>query len=202
METIKKTILLCFLLLAINAHSQTLTEAFAKSYATEKVGNYKDAIAAIQTKYEPNSYEMNLRLGWLFYQDKKYPESISYYQKAKAIFPNSTEPLWGMIYPLSAQEKWNGVDQVYKDILKLDPTNSKANYYLGSIFYYRKDYNQAKKYFIEVVKLYPFDHDSNLLLAWCQYFLGNKTEAKGLFTRALLNQPTDASALEGLSLIK
>ncbi|MCF8447911.1 MAG: tetratricopeptide repeat protein, partial [Bacteroidia bacterium] len=119
METIKKTILLCFLLLAINAHSQTLTEAFAKSYATEKVGNYKDAIAAIQTKYEPNSYEMNLRLGWLFYQDKKYPESISYYQKAKAIFPNSTEPLWGMIYPLSAQEKWNGVDQVYKDILKL-----------------------------------------------------------------------------------
>jgi Flp pilus assembly protein TadD len=38
--------------------------------------------------------------------------------------------------------------------------------------------------------------------AWVQYQLGNKVEAKTLFKKALLSRPKDASALEGLGLLK
>lgn len=191
-----------FLLTLTQLQGQTVTEAFSRSYAAESKQNYTEAISAIQTYYNASSYELNLRLGWLFYLDKKYLESVNYYNKAAALKPMATEPLWGIIYPYTSLEKWNGIEQVYRQILKRDPKNSKANYYLGLIFYYRKDYTQARKFFAEVLNLYPFDHDACLYQGWSLYFLGNKAEAKDLFNRALLNQPTDASAREGLNLIK
>ncbi|HSA04943.1 MAG TPA: tetratricopeptide repeat protein, partial [Tenuifilaceae bacterium] len=68
--------------------------------------------------------------------------------------------------------------------------------------YERKDYKQAYTYFEKVVNLYPWDHDSVLMFAWTNYMLGKTREAKILFHKALLYNPDDASAKEGLGLIK
>ncbi|OYU96069.1 MAG: hypothetical protein CFE21_06565 [Bacteroidetes bacterium B1(2017)] len=201
MSILKQLVLGMLLVATINANAQNLSEIFAKSYAAEKNANYTEAIAAMQAQTYTSSYEVNLRLGWLYYADKKHSESVAYYQKAIALKPLATEPLWGIIYPLSVQEKWTGVEQAYKDILKLDPRNSKANYYLGSIYFYRKDYTTAKKYLQEVIALYPFDKDANLLYGWSQYYLGNTSEAKNAFNHVLNSKPDDSSAKEGLALL-
>jgi cytochrome c-type biogenesis protein CcmH/NrfG len=73
---------------------------------------------------------------------------------------------------------------------------------MASIYYGRKDYAKAEKYLEKVVNLYPFDYDSMILYAWTNFQLGKLREAQVLFNKVLLNKPKDASALEGLSLIK
>lgn len=188
--------------LGMQAQNKSLATAFSQSYEYETVAKYPEAIAALNEVYNAGSYEINLRLGWLNYLAGKYKESISYYQKASAIMPAATEPHWAIIYPYTKQENWTEIEKVYHSILRLDSKNSTANYNLGLVYYYRKDYVNAKKYFDVSLNLYPFGYNNMLMTAWTNYFLGNKNEASVLFNKVLLYSPNDKSALEGLSLIK
>lgn len=205
MNSFKKTIVTCAVLIAFNSVAQSnkpLVAVFKQSYEYETTRNYEAAINVINSLYSESSYEINLRLGWLNYLSGKYKESVSYYQKASVIMPAATEPLWGIINPLAKQENWNEVEKIYVSILKIDTKNTKANYNLGLIYYYRKDYKEAKKYFDIVLNLSPFGYNNLLMSAWTNYYLGNKNEASVLFNKVLLYNPNDKSAFEGLSLIK
>jgi len=90
----------------------------------------------------------------------------------------------------------------YQQILKIDPQNTTANYWLGVIFYNSKDYNSANRLFEKVVNLYPLDYDSVIMLAWTKLYLGKTAEAKLMFNHALVLRANDSSAFEGLKLIK
>lgn len=203
-----KTLKISFTILAsiwcINTFAQTkeLQAAFSQSYDYEAIAKYEAAINAITPVYKEDSYESNLRLGWLYYMQGKNKESISYYNKAIALMPAATEPKWAILNPLSKMENYTEIEKVYLSILKLDSKNNTANYNLGSIYYYRKDYFSAKKYFDVALNQNPFNYNNMLMSAWTNYFLGNKNEAKILFNKTLLYSPNDASALEGLGLIK
>lgn len=177
-------------------------KAFAKSYDLEKEGEYKKAATQIKNVYDENSYEMNLRLGWLNYLAGLHDESQSHYQKALNLMPYSEEARFGLVLPASATGKWDLVTKTYKEILKNNPQNTTANYRMGLILYGKKDYDGASSYFKKVTDLYPFDYDSLLMLAWTNFQLGKSREAKILFNKVLLYSPEDKSALEGLSLIK
>ncbi len=212
METTKKmkslrtimTVVLLAAAVSITAQSNypLLQEAFAKSQTYEAQGNYNEAITALKTVYQEDSYEINLRLGWLTYLNGAFTESSAYYMKAMKLKPYAIEPRLGYVYPLSALGKWDLVINTYLEILSVDSQHSVVNYRLASVYYGRKDYKQAEKYLEKVVNLYPFDYDSMLLFAWTNYRLGKLREAQVLFNKVLLNKPKDASALEGLSLIK
>ncbi len=182
--------------------NKPLNNTFKLSYDYEATKNYEAAINIISSVYSETSYELNLRLGWLYYISGKHKESVSYYQKACSIMPAATEPLWGIINPYIKLENWNEVEKIYHSILKIDVKNSKANYNLGLIYYYRKEYKEAKKYFDVVLNLSPFNYNHLLMSAWTNYYLGNKNEATILFNKVLLYSPNDKSALEGLNLIK
>lgn len=205
MELLKRTLaVICILISAysFSQDSKALQTAFAKSYAYEAKYEYEDAIRAIKELYNEKSYPINVRLGWLYYLNKNYTSSIAYYQKAIDIMPAAAEPLWGLLSPQIALEKWGDVEKTYLAIVKLEPKSATAHYKLGMIYYYRKNYSTAKKYFDVALNLYPLDYDSLLMSAWTNYFLGNTSEAKILFNRVLLLYQTDSSALEGLGLIK
>lgn len=207
MEILKfRMVLAMFILLitsSLSAQTQTeLNVAFAKSYSLESSKKYMEAVNNLLKVYKDDSYEMNLRLGWLYYEAGVYDKSTSYYSKAINLMPAATEPLWGVIYPYIAKEDWVNAEKTYLSILKLDPKNATANYRLGLIYYYRKNFTTAQKYLSVSLNLNPFDHDSLLMSAWTNYFLGKNTEAKVLFGKVILNTPNDVSALEGLSLIK
>lgn len=205
METLKHLILAVCISFSASLFSQNGKEvlaAFSKSYTFENEYNYSAAIDAIKKVYEENSYETNLRLGWLHYLSGKQVESSQYYQKAIKLMPLSIEARLGYVLPQTSLSNWNNVKSTYLDILKIDPKNSKVIYRLGLIYYYNKEYTVAIKYFETLANMYPFDYDSILMFAWTHYQLGKLREAKVLFQRVLLIKPNDESAQEGLSLIK
>jgi tetratricopeptide (TPR) repeat protein len=176
--------------------------AFESSYIYEKGAQYQLAINKLKAVYDANSYELNLRLGYVCYEAALYREAERYYKKAIDLKPNSIEAKLGLVYPLAALTSWDTVRMQYEAIIKIDPNNSTANYRLGLVYYYKADYKTALPYFEKVNTLYPFDYDNNLMYAWTNLKLGNKVLAKTLFNTALMYKPNDASAMEGLKAIK
>lgn len=203
MEILKKTFIAAFLiLLVIRLQAQTnvvLQKAFHNSYADEQNKNYIAAINDIYPYLSDNSYEVNIRLGWLHYLNKNYTASQSYYQKAISIKPGAIEAKFGYVKPLSFLQSWDKVLEQYLAILRIDPQNAQANYWAGVIYYNRKQYDAAIRCFKVVVTLYPFDYDGNHMLAWSSLMTGKKAEAKPLFERALIIKPADASSTDGLN---
>jgi len=203
MEILKKiTIVVLGLFLATTINAQDLKSAFKKSYELEKNGKYIDAIEILKTVYDENSYEINLRLGWLAYSAGSFTESISYYNKAISLMPLSIEAQFGLVYPASAVGNWNQVIEAYNKILMIDKQNATANYKLGYIYYYRKDYEKAYQYFQGLVNNYPFEYNYLIIFAWTNLNLGKTREAKVLFNKVLLLSPNDESAKKGLESIK
>ena len=205
MENLKRKILtLIFILISISASPQSLksiVDLFSKSYEAENAKNYVIAIEKLKAGYDPDNYIINIRLGWLCYLAKQYTESIVYYQKSIALKPNAIEPRFGCVKPLSALEEWDKVKKQYFEILTIDPQNTVANYWLGLIYYNRKDYGNALKLFEKIVNLYPLDYDSLIMLAWSNLYSNKPNEAKVLFGQALIIRPDDSSAMAGLKLL-
>jgi len=206
MELIKtgKVLIVSILLLSFMKVSgqEAIITAFKESYTLEKSGEYAKAIAKIKEVYTVDSYESNLRLGWLNYLAGQLYESTSFYSKAIALKPYALEPRFGMAYPAYALGKIDEVMTLYTKILEIDPQNTLANYRMGQIYYGKGNYEKAEAYFEKVVNLYPFDYDSLLMYAWSKLKLQKYREAKVLFTKVLMNNPDDSSALEGLGYIK
>jgi tetratricopeptide (TPR) repeat protein len=177
-------------------------DAFQKSYIQEATGEFLGAINSLKEVYDEESYEINLRLGWLTYQSGNFIESRAYYNKAVEIMPYSIESRFGLVYPLAAMGNWTEVISQYKKILEISPNYSIVLHRLGLIHYGKEDYETARTYFDRVVNLYPFDYDALTMLAWTYFKLNNIRESKVLFQKALLNTPNGTSALEGLDLLK
>jgi tetratricopeptide (TPR) repeat protein len=187
----------------VNAQdNEKIIAAFQTSYELEKQGDYKKAAEKLQEVYSDNSYEINIRIGWLMYNAGLFDESAAHYQKALNLIPLSEEAKFGLIYPKTAQGKWTEVINWYNKILEYNPQNTTANFRLGLIYYGQKNYQKADEYFNKVLNLYPFDFDTLVMSGWSNYFLGKKNEAKVLFTKALMYSPDDESAKEGLELLK
>ena len=176
--------------------------AFEKSYALEKNKDFRGAIDVLTDYYTENSYDFNIRFGWLYYNLGDFPKSKSYYKKAMKLLPYSLEAKFGYVLPLAGLGEWDEIIAIYKSMLALDPKNTIVNYRLGAIYYERKEYQVAYNYLEEVINLYPNDYDSNLLFAWTNLQMGKLKEAKVLFNKVLLINPLSESAKEGLKLIR
>lgn len=201
----KQSLVLTIILILVTLQSQaqnSIITAFEESYKLEAKGEISQATDKLKEVYNEDSYEINLRLGWLNYQNGQFNESIGNYQRALTLMPYSEEARFGLILPTVAIGKWELVINMYNKILENSPNNTKANYRLGLIYYGRKDYQNAFKYLKKVVDLYPFDYDGLIIFAWTNFQLGKLREAKVLFNKSLMLLPNDSSALKGLSLIK
>ena len=200
-----KSLVIVALLFALSVQAQDfnqIQEAFRKSYDLETDGGYAEAIKALKGVYNEQDYIINLRLGWLNYENGNFTESVAYYKKAIQLKPYSVEPKFGLAYPASAMGNWNIVTDQYNEILKIDPENTVANYKLGMIKYSNQQYDEAYKHFEKVVNLYPFDYDSLIMFAWTNLKLGKIREAEVLFKQCLLYNPGDESATQGLEAIQ
>lgn len=210
MEILRKAKWMLMLVLISLAMGKSLTaqdfkkvqEAFVASYSYENSKSYSKAIQALKQVYDAQSYEINIRLGWLYYNAGNYPESVNYYLKAIQLKPYSVEARFGYALPASALGNWNQVLDKYVEILKIDPNNYTANYRAGLIYYNRKEYSAAYRYFEKIANMFPFDYDATHMYAWTNFRLGKLREAKVLFQKTLLIKPGDSSATEGLGLIK
>lgn len=210
MEILKNKIpglfLIVIMILRVNSLSaqdyKVLQDAFVSSYASESKSDFTQAIDVLKKVYDAQSYEINVRLGWLNYNAGNHNESVMYYLRAIQLKPYSIEARLGYALPASAMGNWNQVLAKYFEILKIDENNYIANYRIGLIYYNRKDYAAAYKNFEKLANMYPFDYDATHMYAWSNFRLGKLREAKILFNKTLLIKPGDASAVEGLGLIK
>lgn len=175
---------------------------FEKSYELEKKNQYKESLEILKEHYTADSYDFNIRYGWLYYNMGDYPNSLKYYAKAMEILPYSHEAKFGYVLPLAGMGEWDQVIEIYNSMIKLDPKNTLVNYRLGAIYYERKDYQKSYNALEEVINLYPNDYPSNLLFAWTNFQMGKLKEAKVLFNKVLLIKPDSESAIEGLKLIQ
>lgn len=206
MGTLKSlTIAFCLLMLSAAygfSQDKTIVQAFSSSYTQEAKGDYTAAAKDIMTVYNENSYEINLRMGWLKYMCGMFTESISYYEKAIKLKPLSEEARLGIVLPASSLGNWDQVMLHYNKILEQSPNQTTVLYRMGLIYYNKGDYAKAGSYFEKLVNLYPFTYDGLIMYAWTCFKLGKLNEAKVLFNKVLLLSPDDSSAAEGLSLIK
>lgn len=178
------------------AQDDKVIAALASSYQGETNKEYLASIVTLENVYDPNSYMLNLRLGWLHYLKKDYAKSQEYYKKAIALEPKSIEARLGFVAPTAALEKWDDVLKTYKDILAIDPNNTLVNYRVGYIYYYRKNFVEAEKYIVAVLKLYPFDYDTNALLGANYLAQGKIKEAKKYYSVALAYNPNSKEIQE------
>lgn len=183
-------------------YTDAVLKAFENSYIQEKSGDFRKAASLIREIYQEDSYEINLRLGWLYYNAGLFDESKLYYRRSLSVLPYSEEARFGIILPLSARGEWDEVIKIYNQILANNPGNTRALFHLGMVYYNRKDWPQAARNFQKVVDLYPFDYDGLLMMAWTNLQLGKSRESRILFNKVLLWSPGDASALEGLKILK
>lgn len=181
-------------------HSDKLS-AFTKSIEYESNKKYDLALAEMEKIKDELSddYFTNLRLGWLYYNNKKYQESIRFYNKAFFLSYNkSVEALLGLTYPYDALSKTDEVITAYKKVLEIDNNNYTANLKLAIIYYYKANYQTAKNFLDKIYPLYSSDYYINLYYGWTLFKLNNKSKAKEYFINALINNPNDSSAKEGL----
>ena len=196
--------IIIFIVMPFILNGQTIKDqidAFQESYINEASGSYESAIDNLKSVYKEDSYEINLRLGYLCYLAGKFTESIAYYNNAINIMPYSVEARFGYVLPASSIGNYTQVLNQYEKILEITPNNSITLHRIGLIYYGREQYDQAEIYFEKVVNLYPFDYDALTMLAWTKLRLNKTREAKVLFNKALLNTPSGSSALEGLELL-
>ncbi len=203
---ILKSVLIAFLItIALSTSGQVNSDvynAMKESYTLEAEGKYEEAIKELKKVYDEDSYEINIRLGYLKYLSGSFSESIPYYKRCITLKPLSIEARMGLVMPNSALGNWTVVINTYNEILEFDDFNPIALYRLGVIYYGKEDYTKALGYFDQVLNRYPFDYDTIIMAAWTHFKMGEMRKAKVLFNKALLYNPDDESAQEGLSLIK
>jgi len=152
-------LLLSVTLLFSAQKSKKIDEYYFKSYDYEQMGKYAEAIKVISPLYKkyPKGYTLNLRLGWLFYLNKKYANAIKYYKRASLINMHAIDPKLGMISVYLVTQKYNDAEMVAQELLKTDFYNYYANLYMIKALIAQQKYKVATNVINKMLALYPTD---------------------------------------------
>lgn len=159
---IKLFLLLSFsfsLLFSAAQDNEKIKQYYFKSYDYEQMGKYEEAIKVLSPIYKkyPKGYTLNLRLGWLFYLNKKYADSIKYYKKASLVNMYALDPKLGMISVYLVIQKYKEAEMVAQELLKTDFYNYYANLYMTQALIAQEKYQVATEIINKMLALYPTD---------------------------------------------
>ena len=189
------------LLLLVSANLLALTdaeirEAYYKSYNYEKIQNYNDAINTLMPVYNefPNTYTVNLRLGWLYYLSTNYANAISHYDRSIKISPYSLEAKLGRLLPLLAQHRYGEVEKEAFQILNVDYYNYYGNLRLAYALRMQQKFDVAVKITQKMLAIYPIDVQFLTEFALGKIGLGETDEAMAVFSNILILDPENVTA--------
>jgi len=190
---LKKLIILFILTFGF---SDEIQKAYLNSYNYEKIGDYKDAIKVLIPVYKkyPKGYTLNLRLGYLFYMDKKYTNAITYYQKASLSLPYSFEAKLGIMKVYLTIGEYQKTIEIGYSIIKNDYYNYYANLYTIQALKKLKKYQDATNLANKMINIYPTDITYLVNLAKI-YEITNPKYAQILYKNSILIlDPNNVSA--------
>ena len=184
--------------------NEEIKKAYYKSYDLEKQRRFKDAIAVLKSVYLsfPNTYTINYRLGYLYYLNQNYANSIEHLNKAATIAPQSTEIIKILIYIHKAKDEWVKVETLSVQILKKDYYNITGNYFYALALKMQGKYSLAIKISNKMLALQP---TSQIFLQELgeNYFLNSYLkDSKSVFENLLILYPNNPTALYYLNKMK
>lgn len=204
-----KKLLLCLLiatstcpLFAMSA--QDISQAYAKSYTYEKMGNYNDALKSltpVATEF-PSGYTVNLRMGFLNFKSGKYANSLASYDKAILAMPSSVEPKLGKMLVLMSQAKYAEAEALGYQILNIDYMNYYANLRLAYVLRVQKKTDLADKICIKMLATIPTDVTFLTEFGALKFYEGQYVKADAVFQDVLILDPENVDAHSFLAAIK
>lgn len=200
----KNYIFVVLILLTISAVAQTTTDpimqAYHKSFDYEKTQNYDDAISVLLPilKDYPNGFTVNLRLGWLYYLNGNFANSLRHYEKAITVSPYALDAKVGHLLPLMAQQKFEEVENEAFQILNTDYYNYYANLRLLYALRMQEKWDVAEKVVIKMLTVYPIDTAFLNELALIKQGQGDESGAQAIFYQVIILDPYNAIATRAL----
>ena len=180
-----------------------IEKLYADSYKYEALGKYQEAILALNElkKKHPNSYTVNYRIGWLYYLNKNYANSIQFLKKAQQIVPTSFEIMNMFCLIYSIREDWEQLELEAARIIKTDHYNLNANYWFTVALKMEKKYTVAERTCTKMLAIYPVNV-SFLALQGEVYYLGGKYEiAYSIFSNLKIIDSNNLTAKYYLNLM-
>jgi tetratricopeptide (TPR) repeat protein len=179
---------------------EKIRNAYHKSYNYEKIENYNNAVKALMPVYKEygNTYTVNVRLGWLYYLQKKYANSLEHYRKAIQIAPVSLEAKSSRLLPLLAQERYAEVEKEAFGILKVDHFNYYGNMRLAYALRRQKKLDTAEQVTLKMLALYPLDITFLSEYALVKHAQGDIKTAVKTFASVIILDPENVTAKDYL----
>jgi len=187
---------LIILFMIVFGFSDEIQKAYLNSYNYEKIADYKDAIKVLIPIYKkyPKGYTLNLRLGYLFYMNKKYENAIKYYKQASLSLPYSFEPKLGMMRVYLTTGEYDKVIQIGYSLMKINYYDYYVNLYTLQALVYKKNYKDALTIANKMLTIYPTNITYLVNLAKI-YEITNPKYAKEIYTKSILIlDPNNVSA--------
>jgi tetratricopeptide (TPR) repeat protein len=142
----------------------------------------------------PETYTVNLRLGWLYYLNENYANSLEHYGKAIKISPYSLEAKLGELLPLLARERYGEVEKKAFQILDADYYNYYGNLRLVFALRMQQKSDLAEKIALKMLAIYPIDVSFLTEYALIKFAQGEKDTAFKLFYDILILDPENVTA--------
>ncbi len=186
--------------LAAVSDGEKIARLFESSFSHEGKG---DTDAALNdtlriVRIDAKHYVANLRAGWLYYQKKRYSDSVRFYVQATQLAPGALEPQLGLMLPLMGSARWKEAERVARRVLKNAPRSYLARTRLAHVLASQGRYAEAQSLYEAVLTDYPSDVDVMLGLGWVYLRNGRKKPARTTFERVLAIRRGNVSATAGL----
>ena len=129
------------------------------SYQLESKKQFREAIEAIMPAYleAKGDYFLNLMLGWLFYLQGTYPNSLEHYRAALRLESEAIAPRQGLIAVYAAQGKWSEVASEAGNILHSYPGHLQTQQAMVRALIEQKNWPQGLEKVNAYLKSDPID---------------------------------------------
>lgn len=177
-------------------------EEFKRSYQAEAAGKTDEALSAMQglAAIDARNYLVNLRTGWLYYSKGEHAEAEKAYRAAIKSMPSSVEARLGLTLPLMALGRWDELETVTMQIVRVDQGNYYANLRLIYAMRMQRKFDAAQVVINRMQAWYPTDVNLLVEQAFLQLATGNREEAKETFRAILVVNPNHPLALQQLDM--
>jgi len=184
---------LCF---SENMTYSKIKDGYHKSIEYEKLNKYSEAITSLKEVYvkNPYAYTVNYRLGWLYYLNKNYENSLKHLGLALKVNPSSVEVQNILVILHVARYDWEKAENNAVSVIKLDFYNQMANYWYSYSLKKQKKYDLAIKVDIKMLTLFPISIMFLSELGENYYLSGEKEKGLGLLKEVLILSPNNTVA--------
>lgn len=179
-----------------------LAKFWGASVTAETNKDYDQALDQINAYQQQggDKFLVTLRCGWLYYLKQDYNKASACYLAANQMQPSSLNVLLGLLNVAQAQNDPFKIQHAADAVMRIEPSNYRAQMALAGAYYAKKDYRSAISTFRRILLYYPDDIGAMSGEAWCSFYLADMQQALRGFSKILSVNPDYPYAKQGYDL--